>query len=93
MIYLLMFVYMLLFPVMMITLLWRILDKLDEHDNQNEEKSINIQRKKHPNIGKVSYKSPLSGRQSILAYEQYKNKKGLYEPVKPNNGIPIKKEE
>ncbi len=93
MIYLLIFVYMLAFPVIMITLLWRILDKLDKRNEQNEIKTNNVQRKPHPNIGKISYRSPLFGRQSVQAYEQYKNADGLYEPLKPNNGIPIKKED
>ncbi len=93
MIYLLIFVYMLAFPIFIMVLLCRILDKLENQKDIQEMKQSNIQRKSHPSVGKVNYKSPLSGRQSILAYDKYKNTDGLYEPVKPNNGIPIKKGE
>lgn len=93
MIYLLIFVYMLAFPIIMITLLWRILDKLENQEKMQETVQNKIQRKLHPSVGKISYSSLLAGRQSILAYDKYKNNEGLYEPVRPNNGIPIKKGE
>ena len=93
MIYLLIFVYMLAFPIIMITLLWRILDKLEDQEKMQETAQNKIQRKFHPSVGKINYSSPLVGRQSILAYDKYKNNEGLYEPVMPNNGIPIQKKE
>ena len=93
MIYLLISVYMVAFPMYVVISLYMILNKLynvKENTNLNNTKT---NRKTHPNVGKINYKNTLAGRQSIQAYEQYKNTNGLYEPVKPNNGIPIKKEE
>ena len=84
---------MLAFPIIMITLLWKILSKLDNEEDFLQIKSNKSNKKTHPTIGRVSYKSQLEGRKSVNAYEQYKNANGLYEPVKPNNGIPIKKED
>ena len=84
---------MLAFPVIMITLLWKILSKLDNEKDLPQINSNKTKRKKHPSIGRVNYSSPISGRKSIQAYEKYKNTDGLYEPLRPHNGIPIKKEE
>ena len=93
MIYLLLFVYMLAFPIMLIVLLMKILDKLENKQEIAQTETNVVKRKMHPSIGTVNYKSQLEGRKSVIAYEKYKNKEGLYEPVKPTNGIPIKKEE
>ncbi len=91
MIYFLIFVYMLLLPITLLAMLWKILDKLDKEAQQPEP--AKVQRKTHPAVGKVSYASPLAGRRTTSAYDKYKNKDGLYEPVMPKNGIEIKKKE
>ncbi len=91
MFYFLILVYMILLPITIIAMLWKILDKLDKKPQQPE--TAKIQRKTHPSVGKVSYTSPLAGRRNTSAYDKYKNKDGLYEPVMPKNGIEIKKKE
>ncbi len=91
MIYLLILVYMIIFPVTTIVMLYKILDKL-EKEKANIGRTDN-KRKTHPGIAKTSYTSPLAGRRSVPGYEQYKNKSGLYEPITPSNGIKIKKKE
>lgn len=90
MIYLLILVYMIIFPVTTIAMLYKILDKL-EKEKANIERTQ--KRKTHPSIAKSNYTSVLTGRKSMPEYEKYKNKDGLYEPIKPKNGIEIKKRE
>lgn len=91
MIYLLILVYMIIFPITTIVMLYKILDKLEKE--KANIKQTNSKRKSHPSIAKASYVSPLAGRRNIPAYDKYKNKDGLYEPVKPKSGVEIKKEE
>lgn len=91
MIYFLIFIYMLLFPIILIVMLWKILDKLEKQPQQTVQN--NMQRKTHPSVGRVSYTNPLAGRKNTSAYDKYKNKDGLYEPVTPKNGVEIKKKE
>lgn len=90
MVYLLILVYLIVFPITMLVMLYKILDKL-EKEKANIERTDN-KRKTHPTIAKASYTSPLVGR-SVAGYDKYKNKDGLYEPVRPKNGIEIKKKE
>lgn len=88
MLYLIMFVYMLLLPTVMIALLYRIMDKIEElNKNKNQETK---QIRKHPTIEKSNYENAFGGRK---AYEIYQNKSGLYEPQRPSKGIELKKEE
>lgn len=91
MIYLLILIYMIVFPITVIIMLYKILDKL-EKEKANTRRT-DSKRKSHPSIAKASYTSPLAGRRSIPGYDKYKNKDGLYEPVKPQNGVEIKKKE
>lgn len=91
MIYFLIIVYMLLLPITLIAMLWKILDKLDKEPQQPVQSQM--QRRTHPAVGRTSYTSPLIGRKNTSAYDKYKNKDGLYEPVMPKNGIEIKKKE
>ena len=88
MIYLFMVIYMIILPILYITLLYKILNKLDKIKNENVKES-KITRT-HPTIEKSNYNNAFGGRK---AYEIYKNKDGLYEPVQPSRGIKIKKEE
>lgn len=46
--------------------------------------------RKHVPIAQSDFDNVFGGRK---AYEIYKNKDGLYEPVTPSKGIPIKKKE
>lgn len=91
MIYFLILIYMVLLPITLIAMLWKILGKLDKPFQEPTQNKI--QRKTHPSVGKVSYASPLAGRRNTSAYDKYKNKDGLYEPVMPKNGVEIKKKE
>lgn len=90
MVYFLIAVYMILIPITIIIMLYKILDKLEKMANI---KQIETKRRTHPGIGKSNYNSILTSRKSIPGYDKYKNKNGLYEPVTPNNGIRIKKKE
>lgn len=42
----------------------------------------------HPQISEVNFDNILTGRSDV--YNKYKNKDGLYEPVRTKNGIEIK---
>lgn len=87
------FLYILIVSIIKIMLLWKIATNLEKNEIQTELKENRVKRNMHPQVGRVNYNRILSGRKSIEAYDQYKNTSGLYEPVKPNNGIPIKKRE
>jgi len=88
MLYLLMFVYMILLPITLIAFLWKILDKLERFDKRKETEPRAL--RKHPSIEKSNYDNVFGGRK---AYEVYKNKQGLYEPVTPSRGVKIEKKE
>ena len=45
-------------------------------------------KRKHTQISSVNFENTLTGRNDT--YKKYKNKYGLYEPVKAKNGIEIK---
>lgn len=93
MLYVLIFVYMIIFPITMISLLYKILDKLEKNEPEKPIIENAFKKKKHPTLGQSNYKSTLTGRKNTYAYDKYKNKEGLYEPVNPHNGIQIKKKE
>lgn len=88
MMYLYMFVYMLILPITYIILLYKILDKLNKttKEKTTDTKSTRI----HPSMKQSNYDNAFGGR---TAYEIYKNKDGLYEPITPSRGIKIEKKE
>lgn len=89
MLFVLIFVYLLLFPITLIILLYKILDVLEKQRKEPFQKQRNS--RKHPSIGKTSYTSPLRTRTNV--YDKYKNKEGLYEPIHPLMGVKIEKRE
>lgn len=93
MIYLLILIYMIILPVAIIVMLYKILGKLEEEKTNADIERIEKKRKTHPSIAKSNYTSILNARKSMPEYEKYKNKDGLYEPIKPRGGIEIKKGE
>lgn len=86
--YFMQFVYMLLLPITIITLLLRILDYVEKLNKKENTETRAI--RKHATIEKSNYDNAFGGRK---AYEIYKNRDGLYEPITPSKGIKIKKEE
>ena len=59
--------------------------------NNNEDNKTNkIFRRNHSNINPVSFNNPIQARKNL--YDDYKNEKGLYEPVTPRKGIEIKED-
>ncbi len=80
--------YIFLLPITIIAFLWQILDKVSEKPiNETITKKQNRQ---HPSIKKSNYNNAFGGRK---AYDIYKNKDGLYEPVTPSRGMKIEKKE
>lgn len=92
MLYFLAFMYFIFFPILIVALLVLIYEELKykKHTNQDikEEKSI---RRTHPTIKSSQYNNVFANRNS--PYEQYKNEKGLYEPVTPSRGIKLNNKE
>ena len=56
---------------------------LVEIPNNNDKKV----KREHSSISQAKFDNILQGREN---YKKYKNQDGLYEPVKPKNGIEIK---
>lgn len=89
MIYLLILVYMILLPGIMLIMLYKIINELEEikkEPKQTSTKSV-LSRRKHTNIKASDYNNVFAGR-----YDEYKNNKGLYEPQTPRKGVKIEKE-
>ena len=88
MIYLLILVYMILLPGIMLIMLYKIINELEEIKKEPKQtiKSV-LSRRKHTNIKASNYSNVFAGR-----YDEYKNNKGLYEPQTPYKGVKIKKE-
>lgn len=88
MLYLLLFIYMLIFPIAEVTLLYRILEKIDtkKETNVNENRTLRT----HASVKQSNFENAFGGRK---AYDVYKNKNGLYEPITPSKGIELKKED
>ena len=87
MLYIFIIVYMLLLPITIITFLWKILDKVEDKKVEPQE---NKKVRRHITVGESAFENVFGGRK---AYEIYKNKDGLYEPITPSRGIQIKKTE
>lgn len=88
------FFYFLLFPIVAIFMLGMIIYKLDNLNSKKEENKKAFKRT-HTKIESSNYGSVFSRRGEPKAefdYSKYKNKSGLYTPVKPKNGIEISKE-
>lgn len=69
----------------------RVLKELKKINKQKEKSCTTI--RKHSNIGQNNYNSVLNARGDKKSYEVFKNENGLYEPVRPAQGIKIKKED
>lgn len=82
------FIYLISLPIILIVFLFKILKQLEKL-NKKENTETKVIRK-HPSIEKSNYDNAFGGRK---AYEIYKNRDGLYEPITPSRGIKIKKEE
>lgn len=87
MIYILIFIYMFLIPITIIGLLLKIITMLEKKTTEVVETKI---KRIHPTIRKTDYQNNFNGK---TAYEIYKNKQGLYEPITPSKGIELRKEE
>lgn len=57
--------------------------------NKQASAQKTAEKRTHPVISKAKFDNVLSGRTNV--YDKYKNKDGLYEPVKTANGIEIKR--
>lgn len=92
MIYFIIIVYMLLLPVTIIAMLWKILDTVEKlrKENRQEENEEAKRKRKHLSVGQSDFDNAFGGRK---AYSMFKNQNGLYEPVIPSRGIEIKKKE
>ena len=76
-----------------IYLIWKALNLLkDKISQENDEgnKTNKIFKRNHSNINPVSFSNPIQARKNL--YDDYKNEKGLYEPVTPRKGIEIKED-
>lgn len=93
MIYFLIILYMFLIPATIIFCLIKIIDILELKQKQEEkpkEKESSIQKRRtHKKIALSDYGNSFSKRTNTYDYSEYKNKKGLYEPVQPHRGIKL----
>lgn len=60
-------------------------------DSKQESNRVKQFKREHTSISKTNFGNILNGRTNV--YAKYKNKDGLYEPVKTKNGIELKKRE
>lgn len=99
MIYFLIILYMFLIPATVIFSLMKIIDILELKQKQEEKpKESSIQKRRtHKKIALSDYGNSFNKRINTYDYSEYKNQKGLYEPVQPHRGIKLsenhKKEE
>lgn len=93
MIYFLIILYMFLIPATIIFCLIKIIDILElkqEQEEKPKEKESAIQKRRtHKKIALSDYGNSFSKRTNTYDYSEYKNKKGLYEPVQPHRGIKL----
>lgn len=87
-------VYAILILITIITVILLMLQKEIEHLNKkidNKENKIRKSFKRnHSNINPVNFSNPIQARKNL--YDEYKNEKGLYEPVTPRKGIKIEED-
>lgn len=94
--FIIIFIYMILFPVTTIVTLFKILEGIEELKEKETKKSKNkiVERREHSSIGSTNYKSVFNRRNSIRDYDIYKNGNKLYEPVTPHKpGVKIHEKE
>lgn len=94
MIYFLIIVYMILLPATVIYCLIKILDILcelkKEQEEKPKEKESSIQKRRtHKKIALSDYGNSFNKRTNTYDYSEYRNQKGLYEPVQPHKGIKL----
>ena len=76
-----------------IYLIWEALNLLKDkisQENNEDNKTNKVFKRNHSNINPVSFSNPIQARKNL--YDDYKNEKGLYEPVTPRKGIEIKED-
>ena len=83
-------IYMFILPTTLILFLWKILNKVEELKDLIEVQKETKKIRTHKPIEKSNFDNAFGGRK---AYEIYKNKNGLYEPVTPSKGIKLEKKE
>lgn len=98
MLYILILIYMIIFPATVILMLMKILDIVEELSNNEKTRTNNksiLSKRQHTNIGSSNYSSVFNKRNTIkYNYDEYKNNKGLYEPVTPHKpGVKINEKE
>lgn len=64
-------------------------DKINQENNEGNKTNKTFKRN-HSNINPVSFNNPIQARKNL--YDDYKNEKGLYEPITPRKGIEIKED-
>lgn len=70
---------------------YKAITELKELQSQDQKKKVAT--RTHTNIEGNNYNSVLNARGEKKGYEVFKNKNGLYEPVRPSQGIKIEKPE
>lgn len=96
--FILILIYMIMFPATVILMLMKILDIVEDmskNKNTNKDSKTILSKRKHTNIGSSNYNNVFSKRNGVkYNYDEYKNTKGLYEPVTPHKpGVKIHKKE
>lgn len=66
-----------------------VLEELKE--NKKEQNKPKQFKREHAFVSKTNFGSIINGRTNV--YAKYKNKDGLYEPVRTKNGVELKKRE
>lgn len=92
MIYVLISLYLILFPFSVLALLIEILSKLSNEKKQQVINTPDRAQRKHSNIKRTDYTNVFSRRGEPIIkykYDEYKNQRGLYEPVIPTKGIKL----
>lgn len=92
MIYILILVYLIILPITILMMLYRILEQLENKNNVQEQNISVIAKRNRHNIQTNDYNNVFNNR---TEYQDYQNKKGLYEPIlKPHKpGKRIEKKE
>lgn len=97
MLYILILIYMIIFPAIVLLMLMKILDIVEDLSNNEKAKTNKniLSKRQHTNIGSSNYSNVFNKRNAIkYNYDKYKNNKGLYEPVTPHKpGVKINEKE
>lgn len=76
-----------------IYLIWKNINLLNDkisQFNSTSNKVNNTFKRNHSNINPVSFNNPIQARKNL--YDEYKNEKGLYEPITPRKGLKIEED-